>query len=224
MAAYSFANPDPGGACGLVSATMPSLENPDHELFVVEGVSAADAVANVCDPKAQFVYAVQGKPMNVVRATDAEVAANARVDEIVRRLDRNRSEEFDPHHVPYARIILLTDADVDGVHAKALLLALIARAMPNVIEAGRLFTVRAPSFSVNCAELDEPVFAYSPEGRDHVIAQLRERNATRVESRHYKGLAGMNADMLWRACVNPETRRLTPLTAEHLAAARQALD
>lgn len=199
------------------------LASIEHELFVVEGLSAANAIGKVCEPTTQYVYAMQGKPMNVVRASNGEIRSNERVGELTRRILRNRAEGFDPDHIPFSRVILLADADVDGVHAKALLLVMIAHVLPELIERGQLFTVRAPLFSTRCAEMDRPVYSYSPEGRNSVLDQLAARQATKVESNHYKGIASMNSEDIWDACINPETRHMTVLTAEHVAAARSVL-
>ncbi len=203
---------------------MDSLAPPifGPELFIVEGVSAADAVENVCDAN-QHVYAMQGKPINVLRASGKEVRTNKRVDEMYRRITRNRSDLDDPNYVPYERVILLTDPDVDGVHAKALLLTMINTLLPELIANDQLFTVRVPKFSFRSARLAEPVYAYSPEGKVSVLAQLEEHGATDVEQSHYKGIASMNGDEIWNVCLNPETRNMTPLTAEHTKAAESVL-
>ena len=193
------------------------------ELFIVEGVSAADAVENVCEANQQ-VYAMAGKPMNVLRASEREVKANKRVDEIFRRVTRNRSAEHDPNHVDFERVILLTDPDPDGVHAKALLLTMLDMLLPELIEHDRLFTVRVPQFSFRSDRLAEPAYAYSPKGRLSVLAQLEKAGATDIEVSHYKGIASLNADEIWNVCVNPETRKMTPLTAEHASAAKSVLD
>ncbi len=192
------------------------------ELFIVEGVSAADAVENVTDSH-QHVYAMQGKPMNVLRASEREVRANKRVDELYRRVTRNRSGEDDPYHISFERVILLTDPDVDGVHAKALLLAMLNMLLPELVENGQLFTVRVPQFSFRSPRLPEPVYAYSPEGRLSVLAQLEEHGITKAETSHYKGIASMNGDEIWNVCLNPETRKMSPLTTEHAAAAQSVL-
>ena len=192
------------------------------ELFIVEGVSAADAVENVCESH-QHVYSMQGKLMNVLRASDREVRANKRVDELFRRVTRNQSAEDDPSHVPFKNVIVLTDPDVDGVHAKALLLTMLDRLLPELIEDGRLFTVRVPQFSFRSSRLLDPVYAYSPEGRVSVLAQLEEHGATDIETSHYKGVASMNSDEIWNVCVNPQSRKMTVLSAEQVAAAKSVL-
>ncbi len=194
-----------------------------HELLIVEGVSAANAVEKVFDPRQQRVFAVQGKPMNVLRASDRKVRANKVADDLWTIIGRGHVDDTRPYLVPFDRVILLTDGDVDGVHAKALLLLMIARVRPEIIEEGRLFTVRAPMFSIRCAEMDQPVFAYSLDGRQLVFDRLRERQASQVQIKHFKGLASMDDEDLWAACVNPETRQLSPLTASQVSAARAAL-
>lgn len=198
-------------------------ELPEHELFVVEGESAGDALENVCRPGVQHVHPVQGKPMNVVRASQKAIWANDRVRALHHRVIGSPSAHLVPGYEPLERIILLTDANVDGVHAKALLLALFAEVMPEVIEEGRLFTIRAPTFGVTCKERADPVFAYSPEGRQSVMAQLAERGATKLATQHYAGLASMSSTELTRVFTSAETRRLTPLTGDHVAVATAAL-
>lgn len=194
-----------------------------EELLVVEGRAAANAVRAVRDRATQDVYAVQGKPINAARARSTTVRANERADELVRRVTRNRSAEFDPLHQPYQRVVLLTDGDVDGVHAKALLLVLLDELVPELIGSGRLFTVRAPQFLVTWAEGASPAFAHTLAGRDSLIQQLQDQGATRIRAKHFKGLASMNAELLAAVCVNPSTRQCTPLTAAHAEAARAAL-
>lgn len=198
-------------------------ETAEHELFVVEGESAADAVVQVCHPEMQHVHAIQGKPMNVVRASDKTVWANDRVNDLYRRVVGSPSAKFLPDYIWYRRIILLTDGNADGVHAKALLLALIARVMPAIVDDDRLFTVRAPEFSISCAERTDPIFAYSAEGRQSVLSQLAARGATKLATQHYAGLAGMSSRQLARAFTNPGTRKLSSLDRSHVAVARAAL-
>lgn len=206
------------------AAGVPEPREPlDHELFVVEGESAADALRQVCRPAGQHVHAIQGKPMNVFRASTKAIWANDRVSGLHRRIVGSPSAYLLPDYISYRRVILLTDANVDGVHAKALLLAIFAKVMPEVIDEGRLFTIRAPEFAVRCAERIEPVFAYSQDGRSSVLAQLAERGATKLSTQHYAGLAGMSDKELAFAFANPATRQLSRLDSTHVAAARSVL-
>ncbi len=166
---------------------------------------------------------MQGKPINVARASASQIQKNERAEALYRRITRNKSDAFDPSYVPFERVILLTDGDPDGVHAKALLLLLIHREVPDLIEQEQLLTVRAPQYGITCDQRTHPVFAYSIEGRDSVIRQLDQRGATSIHTHHYKGLAGMDRDDLWRHCVSVEDRELSLLTLDHVRAAQRAL-
>lgn len=195
----------------------------EHELFVVEGESAADALRHVCRRDDQHVHAIQGKPMNVVRASTKAIWANDRIAGLHRKIIGSPSAHLLPDHVWYRRVILLTDGNVDGAHAKALLLAIFAEVMPDVIHERRLYTIRAPEFAVRCAERTEPIFAYSQEGRQSVLSQLADRGATRLSTQHFAGLAGMSDADLVQAFTDPLTRRLSALDGSHVAAARAVL-
>lgn len=194
----------------------------EHEIFVVEGESAADALRQVCR-QGQHVHAVQGKPMNVFRASNKAIWANDRVSGLHFKIIGSPSAYLSPDYVDFRRVILLTDANVDGVHAKALLLGVFAKVMPELIDDGRLSTIRAPEFAVRCAERVDPVFAYSPEGRESVMSQLAARGATKLSTQHYAGLAGMSDAELALAFTNPDTRKLSVLDRSHVAAARSVL-
>lgn len=161
--------------------------------------------------------------MNVVRASNTAVWANDRVAGLHFRIVGSPSAHLSPDFIDFRRVILLTDANVDGVHAKALLLAIFAEVMPEIISEGRLFTIRAPAFAVRCAERPEPIFAYSQNGRQSVLSQLAARGATQLSTQHYAGLAGMSESELRFAFTNPETRKLSVLEPTNVAAARAAL-
>ena len=205
------------------AATESVVPEIEHELFVVEGESAADALRQVCQPDEQHVHAIQGKPMNVFRASTKAIWANDRVSGLHFKIIGSPSAHLLPDYVSYRRVILLTDANVDGVHAKALLLGIFAKVMPELIEEGRLFTIRAPEYAVRCAERTAPVFAYSQDGRQSVLNQLADRGATKLSTQHYAGLAGMSDSELALAFTNHESRQLTALDASHVAAARSVL-
>lgn len=195
----------------------------EHEIFVVEGESAADALSQACRPEGQHVHAIQGKPMNVFRASTKAIWANDRVSGLHFKIVGSPSAHLSPDYIDYRRVILLTDANVDGVHAKALLLGIFAKVMPELIHEGRLCTIRAPEFAVRCAERTDPIFAYSPEGRESVMSQLAARGATKLSTQHYAGLAGMSDTELAYAFTNPVTRKLSLLDGSHVAAARSVL-
>lgn len=191
----------------------------EPELFIVEGTSAANAVEIARDPSFQAVLAVRGKPINVEAARRSEIDRNERVADIVNAVHLGAQSETE---LRWTGVHLLTDADVDGVHTRALLLLLFELLLPDVLASGRLHMVRAPMFSVTSTQHPEPVFAGSAEQRESIESQMRERSMAGIASSHYKGIASLNADDLWTACLNPATRSGQPLTREHAAAARRA--
>lgn len=192
---------------------------PDPELFIVEGTSAANAVEIARDPSTQAVLAIRGKPINVEAARKSEIDRNERVRDIVAAVHQGAASETE---LRWRGVHLLTDADVDGVHTRALLLLLFEMLLPEVLDSGRLHMVRAPMFAVTSSQHPEPVFAGSAEQRDSVQRQMRDRSMTGIDASHFKGVASMNADDLWVACLDPRTRSGQTLTREHAAAARRA--
>ena len=194
-----------------------------QELFVVEGISAANAAVIARDPQTQAILAVQGKPMNVERASDKEILANEKLRSIVRAVGAWCGEAFDLDSVQYDRVLLLTDGDADGIHASALLLLAFDYLMPELISAGRLERVRAPLFAIDTDQLDELVYAYSAPHRERIVAQMRERKLTGIDHDYLKSIAGLNASELWRVCLDPETRVAQTLTREDAEVARQTL-
>ena len=194
-----------------------------RELFVVEGISAANAAVVARDPTTQAILAVQGKPMNVERASDKEILANEKLRSIVRAVGAWCGEAFDLDSVQYDRVLLLTDGDADGIHASALLLLAFDYLMPELISAGRPERVRAPLFAIDTDQLDELVYAYSAPHRERIVEQMRERKMTGIDHDYLKSIAGLNASELWRVCLDPETRVAQTLTREDAEVARETL-
>ena len=194
-----------------------------RELFIVEGISASNAAVVARDPQTQAILAVQGKPMNVERASDKEILANEKLRSIVRAVGAWCGDAFDLDSVQYDRVLLLTDGDADGIHASALLLLAFDYLMPELISAGRLERVRAPLFAIDTDQLDELVYAYSAPHRERIVAQMRERKMTGIDHDYLKSIAGLNASELWRVCLAPETRIAQTLTRQDAEVARETL-
>jgi DNA gyrase/topoisomerase IV subunit B len=195
----------------------------ERELFIVEGISAANAASIARDPTSQAVLAIQGKPMNVERASDREILKNDKLRSIVRTIGAWSGEAFDLDSVRYDRILLLTDGDPDGIHASALLLLAFDYLMPELINAGRLERVRAPLFAIDGDQLDELVYAYSAPHRDRLVTKMRARSITGIDYDYLKSIAGLNADELWRVCMNPESRIAQKLTLKDAGVTRETL-
>ena len=194
-----------------------------RELFIVEGISAANAVTVARDPKSQAILAVQGKPMNVERASEKEIVANDKLRSIVRAVGAWSGDAFDLDSVQYDRVLILTDGDADGIHASALLLLAFDHLMPELVDAGRLERVRAPLFAIDADQLNELVYAYSAPHRDRLITKMSQAGLTGIDRDYLKSIAGLNADELWRVCLDPDTRVAENLSRADAAAARETL-
>ena len=193
------------------------------ELFIVEGISAANAVKVARDPKTQSVLAMQGKPLNVERASKRDIATNDRIADIVAAVGGGRGSDFNLDSVLPDRVLLLTDADPDGIHARALYLLLFDAVMPDLIEAGRLWSARPPLFSLSVEGLDHELFAYSPQHRDLIIEKLASGGYHHYSVEYYKSIAGLDADQLWSTCLHPETRQARVLTRQDADKTRKVL-
>ncbi len=192
-----------------------------RELFIVEGISAANAALIARDPKSQAVLAIGGKPMNVDRASDKEILNNDKLRSIVRAVGAWCGDAFDLDSVKYDRVLILTDGDADGVHAGALLLLAFDYLMAELVAAGRLVNVRAPLFAIDTDQLDQLVYAYSAPHRERIVEKMRERAMTGIDVDYLKSIAGMNADELWRVCLDPDSRVQQVLKREDAERARQ---
>ncbi len=206
----------------LTDCTTPVGEG-ERELFVVEGISAANAVVVARDPLTQAVLAVQGKPLNVERATEREVLANDKLASIVRTIGAWCGDAFDLDSVRYDKVLILTDGDPDGIHASALLLLAFDHLMPELISARRLEQVRAPLFAIDAHQLGDLVYAYSAPHRKRLTERMIAAGYTGIDHDYLKSIAGLNADELWRVCLDPSTRVAQTLSRTDAEAARQTL-
>lgn len=195
----------------------------DRELFIVEGISAANAASIARDTRSQAVLAIQGKPMNVERASGREIVNNDKLRSIVRTIGAWSGEAFDLDSVKYDRVLLLTDGDPDGIHASALLLLAFDYLMPELISAGRLHRVRAPLFAIDADQLDELVYAYSAPHREQLVAKMWEHRITGIDYAYLKSIAGLNAEELWRVCMSPESRVAHAVTRKDAHVTRETL-
>ncbi|NBV44115.1 MAG: hypothetical protein EBR86_00350 [Planctomycetia bacterium] len=187
------------------------------ELFVVEGDSAAGAVARVRTVDFQAVLPLRGKPLNALRAPRARVAGHAFFAALARAIELPIGAPCDPGAAAFERLILLMDPDADGIHCGALVVVFVWRWMRPLLDAGRVLMVRPPWGEV----------AATADGRRLALAwsdeELRDMGAARRgvgTARRFRGLAGIDETLLDHACVHPATRRaetVTPAAAEAIA-------
>ena len=195
------------------------------ELFLVEGESAAGAVAAVRDARTQAVLPMQGKPLNAWRATPQRVAAFTLYQQLAAALglpSATGGELIDTAPLRFERLVLLFDPDTDGIHIGALLLLYLKRFTPTLLAQERVWMVRAPMAGLRVAARDtgetEDVWAYTPEQ----ARTLRERAAAQTErwlvlrEWRFRGLASLPADVLRSTCVDPVTRHAAVVTAAQM--------
>lgn len=190
------------------------------ELFVVEGDSAAAAVASVRHPATQALLPMQGKPLNAARASRAKVLAHPFFGPLVAALDVGFEASCDPRRMRYQRVLVLTDPDADGIHCGFLVLLFFHRWLRPLLDAGRVEVVRPPWGEVVVES--RPTLAFSePE-----LALLAERARARGPAtvRRFRGLAAIDAALLRDTCIAAGTRRTSAVSAADVAAMIEIVD
>ena len=190
------------------------------ELYIVEGNSAGGSAVNARTPKTQAILPLRGKILNVEKSRLDKILGNEEIRSMITAFGTGIHDDFDIEKLRYHKIVLMTDADVDGAHITTLLLTFIFRFMTPLIEHGYVYLAKPPLYKIEKGKKE--YYAYSDAERDEILEEIGTDGIKPIQ--RYKGLGEMDAEQLWETTMDPEKRILLRVTLEDARLADEIFD